>query len=108
MDQARNDALAAYRQKLLEHKRLEAKLKSRMALPLPRHAHRRADREKVIAMEKHRDKTENDLKALQSIGQVRGRFIRGSLKRLSRNYAALRGHARSLSGGRLLARSCAI
>ena len=31
----------------------------------------RADREKVIQMEQQRDKSENDLKALQSIGQVR-------------------------------------
>ena len=30
MDQQRNDAIAAYRQKLLEHKRMEAKLKSRL------------------------------------------------------------------------------
>ena len=73
MEPQRAEALDAYRRKLLEHKRLEAKLKS--SLPAKffhsiRFYRIIAGREKLASLERQHDKSEDDLKALQSIGQV--------------------------------------
>jgi 26S proteasome regulatory subunit T4 len=55
-------ALAAYRGRLLEHRELEAKVKQlRLALR---------------SFEKEFDKSENDIKALQSVGQIIGEVLK--------------------------------
>ena len=54
----RPEALQKFQQKLKEHRELEAKLKQ--------------IREKTTEFEKSFNKSEDDLKALQSVGQVRG------------------------------------
>ena len=55
-DDRRSAALAKFQQKLQEHRQLEANLKQ--------------IREKTHELEKTYDKSEDDLKALQSVGQV--------------------------------------
>eukprot|EP00095_Tigriopus_kingsejongensis_P000168 snap_masked-scaffold487_size158652-processed-gene-0.16 protein:Tk00168 transcript:snap_masked-scaffold487_size158652-processed-gene-0.16-mRNA-1 annotation:"26s protease regulatory subunit s10b" len=59
---AREKALGDYRKKLLEHKEIEAKLKTM--------------REESRALTRQYDKSENDLKALQSVGQIVGEVLR--------------------------------
>ena len=56
MDPRRQEALVKFQQKLGEHRQLEANLKS--------------IREKTNDLEKSFNKSEDDLKALQSVGQV--------------------------------------
>ena len=62
-DLRRNEALAKFQQKLQEHRQLEANLKS--------------IREKTQDFEKSFNKSEDDLKALQSVGQVGVCFVSG-------------------------------
>ncbi|XP_046853269.1 26S proteasome regulatory subunit 10B [Xenia sp. Carnegie-2017] len=59
---AREKCLADHRKKLLEHRELEAKLKKM--------------REELKEFTKDYDKSENDLKALQSVGQIVGEVLR--------------------------------
>ncbi|XP_059098373.1 26S proteasome regulatory subunit 10B-like, partial [Tigriopus californicus] len=59
---ARDKALHDYQKKLLEHKEIEAKLKTM--------------REDSKALSQQYDKSENDLKALQSVGQIVGEVLR--------------------------------
>ncbi|XP_022332857.1 26S proteasome regulatory subunit 10B [Crassostrea virginica] len=61
-DSVREKALADYRKKLLEHKELEARLKEM--------------RENAKELNKQYDKSENDLKALQSVGQIVGEVLK--------------------------------
>ncbi|KAJ7549704.1 hypothetical protein O6H91_07G063800 [Diphasiastrum complanatum] len=61
-DAARLSALTEYRKKLLQHKELDSRL--------------RTLRENVKAAKKEFDKTEDDLKALQSVGQIIGEVLR--------------------------------
>lgn len=56
VDARREEALRKYQQKLQDHRQYEANLKS--------------IREKTAELEKAYDKSEDDLKALQSVGQV--------------------------------------
>ena len=58
----REKALADYKRKLLQHKEVESKV--------------RALREEVKTVKKEYDKTEDDLKALQSVGQIIGEVLR--------------------------------
>ena len=58
----REKALSDYRSKLMEHREMDAKLKKM-----------RAD---CKALTKQYDKSENDLKALQSVGQIVGEVLR--------------------------------
>ncbi|XP_028400352.1 26S proteasome regulatory subunit 10B [Dendronephthya gigantea] len=58
----REKCLADHRKKLLEHRELEAKLKKM--------------REELKELAKDYDKSENDLKALQSVGQIVGEVLR--------------------------------
>eukprot|EP00741_Cyanophora_paradoxa_P003789 tig00000718_g3683.t1 len=58
----RMKVLADYRKRLLEHKELEGKVKSM--------------REQLKQLKKDYDKTEDDLKALQSVGQIIGEVLR--------------------------------
>ena len=58
----REKALSDYRSKLMEHREVDAKLKKM-----------RAD---CKALTKQYDKSENDLKALQSVGQIVGEVLR--------------------------------
>ncbi|KAI8841289.1 ATP-dependent 26S proteasome regulatory subunit [Chytridium lagenaria] len=61
-DERRSKALSDYRRRLLEHRELEAKLKeSRLGLR---------------TFEKDYDKTEEDIKALQSVGQIIGEVLK--------------------------------
>merc|ERR1711988_1988838 len=62
VDSAREKALTDYRKKLLEHKELEARLKEM--------------REQLKEFTKLYEKSENDLKALQSVGQIVGEVLR--------------------------------
>jgi len=62
VDTAREKALTDYRKKLLEHKELEARLKEM--------------REQLKELTKEYDKSENDLKALQSVGQIVGEVLK--------------------------------
>uniref|UniRef100_A0A0B6XXU8 AAA+ ATPase domain-containing protein n=1 Tax=Arion vulgaris TaxID=1028688 RepID=A0A0B6XXU8_9EUPU len=62
VENAREKALADYRKKLLEHKELEARLKEM--------------RENLKELTKQYDKSENDLKALQSVGQIVGEILK--------------------------------
>jgi len=61
-DQAREEALAEYRRKLLSHKEVDAQV--------------RTLRQQVKDAKKAFDKTEDDLKALQSVGQIIGEVLR--------------------------------
>mmetsp|Transcript_4625 Transcript_4625/g.15957 ORF Transcript_4625/g.15957 Transcript_4625/m.15957 type:complete len:397 (+) Transcript_4625:24-1214(+) len=61
-DARKAEALTEYRRKLLHHKELEAKV--------------RGLREEVNKTKKEYDKTEDDLKALQSVGQIIGEVLR--------------------------------
>ncbi|KAL8588807.1 26S protease regulatory subunit 10B [Nucella lapillus] len=61
-DNVRDKVLTDYRKKLLEHKELEAKLKEM--------------RENLKDLTKQYDKSENDLKALQSVGQIVGEILK--------------------------------
>ncbi|CUS20364.1 LAQU0S01e04962g1_1 [Lachancea quebecensis] len=60
--EARNKALTAFKKKLTEHRRYEDQLKQR--------------RQGIRDMEKEYEKTENDIKALQSIGQLIGEVMK--------------------------------
>lgn len=62
MDAAKEKALADYRAKLLEHREVDANLKNK--------------REELKSLTKQYDKSENDLKALQSVGQIVGEVLR--------------------------------
>ena len=59
---SREEALSELRAKLLQHKEVDAKV--------------RQLRESVAAAKKEFDKTEDDLKALQSVGQIIGEVLR--------------------------------
>lgn len=61
-DLVREKVLTDYRKKLLEHKELEARLKEM--------------RENLKDLTKQYDKSENDLKALQSVGQIVGEVLK--------------------------------
>ena len=58
----REQALAEYRKKLIKHKEQDTKV--------------RALRDSVKELKKEYDKTEDDLKALQSVGQIIGEVLR--------------------------------
>jgi ATP-dependent 26S proteasome regulatory subunit len=58
----RDKALADYKQRLLQHKEVDSKV--------------RALRDDVKTVKKEYDKTEDDLKALQSVGQIIGEVLR--------------------------------
>jgi 26S proteasome regulatory subunit T4 len=61
-EEARNKALDSYKKKLLEHRQIESKVRGlRMGLR---------------DLNKDFDKTEDDLKALQSVGQIIGELLR--------------------------------
>uniref|UniRef100_A0A7S2JKT3 AAA+ ATPase domain-containing protein n=1 Tax=Cyanoptyche gloeocystis TaxID=77922 RepID=A0A7S2JKT3_9EUKA len=61
-DERKSKALQEYRKKLIEHKELETKVKSM--------------RDQLKQLRKEFDKTEDDLKALQSVGQIIGEVLR--------------------------------
>lgn len=58
----REAALSEYRKKLMAHKEVDAKV--------------RGLRDSVKALKKDYDKTEDDLKSLQSVGQIIGEVLR--------------------------------
>lgn len=62
VDPARQKALNDYKRKLMEHKEIDAKLKTM--------------RDELKSLTKQYDKSENDLKALQSVGQIVGEVLR--------------------------------
>ncbi len=62
MDEAKAKALADFREKLLRHKEVEGKVKTL--------------RQSVKELKKEFDKTEGDLQALQSVGQIIGEVLR--------------------------------
>jgi len=62
MADARERALENYRKKLTEHRELDARLKE--------------VREQEKKLQKDYDKSENDLKALQSVGQIVGEVLK--------------------------------
>lgn len=61
-EEARNKALNDFKKKLMEHRRFDDQLKQR--------------RQNIRDLEKAFDKTENDIKALQSIGQLIGEVMK--------------------------------
>lgn len=61
-DQEKQKALQELRKRLLQHKEIEAKVKTL--------------REQVKEAKTEYDKTEEDLKALQSVGQIIGEVLR--------------------------------
>ncbi|KAE9549571.1 hypothetical protein FO519_007213 [Halicephalobus sp. NKZ332] len=61
-DEERQRVLANYRRKVAEHRELEARLKEL--------------RKKEQQMQKEHDKSENDIKALQSVGQIVGEVLK--------------------------------
>ena len=62
VDAAREKSLSDYRKKLMEHKEVEAKLKDL--------------RLQLRDLNNQYEKSENDLKALQSVGQIVGEVLR--------------------------------
>ncbi|CAG9794672.1 unnamed protein product [Diatraea saccharalis] len=62
MDSQREKAFQDYRKKLMEHKEVESRLKDM--------------REQLKDLTKQYDKSENDLKALQSVGQIVGEVLK--------------------------------
>lgn len=61
-EEARNKALNEFKKKLMEHRRFDDQLKQR--------------RQNIRDLEKAYDRTENDIKALQSIGQLIGEVMK--------------------------------
>eukprot|EP00455_Lapot_gusevi_P034760 TRINITY_DN3845_c0_g1_i1.p1 TRINITY_DN3845_c0_g1~~TRINITY_DN3845_c0_g1_i1.p1 ORF type:complete len:410 (-),score=123.16 TRINITY_DN3845_c0_g1_i1:42-1223(-) len=61
-DPARDGAIRKYREKLLEHKTYEARVKKA--------------REDLAALDKKYNKTEDDLKAIQNVGQIIGEVLK--------------------------------
>ncbi len=61
-DEVRNRAIEEWRKKIVAHKEVESKV--------------RALRDDVKEAKKEYDKTEDDLKALQSVGQIIGEVLR--------------------------------
>eukprot|EP01117_Protostelium_nocturnum_P010343 TRINITY_DN371_c0_g1_i2.p1 TRINITY_DN371_c0_g1~~TRINITY_DN371_c0_g1_i2.p1 ORF type:complete len:392 (+),score=142.77 TRINITY_DN371_c0_g1_i2:162-1337(+) len=61
-EEKKNGALIGYRKKLLEHREIETKL--------------RASRETIKTLKKDYEKSEDDLKALQSVGQIIGEVLK--------------------------------
>ncbi|GAA5954835.1 hypothetical protein JCM21900_005917 [Sporobolomyces salmonicolor] len=68
VDPAKQQALAAYRKKLKEHEELDANLK--------KSAPTRSVRLSLRDLEKDYDKSEDDIKALQSVGQIVGEVLK--------------------------------
>lgn len=62
MTDAREASMAEFRKKLLKHKEIDTKV--------------RALRDSVKELKKEYDRTEDDLKALQSVGQIIGEVLR--------------------------------
>lgn len=73
MDERRNRAFNALQAKLLEHKELEAQVKQCMCVSIQTNF---KVRKKSQELKKKFDKTEDDLKALQSVGQIIGEVLR--------------------------------
>eukprot|EP00975_Prorocentrum_lima_P057247 12007728-Prorocentrum_lima.AAC.1 len=61
-DDERAQALQAYRQKIQQHRELEARVKTM--------------RSQIGELSKQYEKTEDDLKALQSVGQIIGEVLK--------------------------------
>ena len=61
-DNAREQAVSAYRRKFLEHRELETRVKKQ--------------RFDLRALVKDYDKTEDDLKAIQNVGQIIGEVLK--------------------------------
>ena len=62
VDAAKEKALSDYRKKLLEHREIESRL--------------RTMRDELKSLAQQYDKSENDLKALQSVGQIVGEVLK--------------------------------
>jgi 26S proteasome regulatory subunit T4 len=81
-DDKKGNALEVYRKRLLEHRESEAKVKNCMFLLIIFFAHDfrnltlRTVREGLKQLKKDYEKTEDDLKALQSVGQIIGEVLR--------------------------------
>ena len=80
-DAAREKGLFDYRKKLLEHKEVESRLKeSKLLFCLLKTFivifSKPIEREEIKELTKQYDKSENDLKALQSVGQIVGEVLK--------------------------------
>lgn len=78
-DPVREKALADYRKKLLEHKEVESRLKESELLGQQKVSffnYFYLVRESLKESTKQFDKSENDLKALQSVGQIVGEVLK--------------------------------
>ena len=87
-EDARAKALGDYRKRLLEHRQVEARLKectlcsvschieAKTRHQYQTHTHKCKVRLGLRTFEKDFDKTENDIKALQSVGQIIGEVLK--------------------------------
>lgn len=78
-DPVREKALADYRKKLLEHKEVESRLKESKFATISKSKEINFGfkvRESLKESTKQFDKSENDLKALQSVGQIVGEVLK--------------------------------
>lgn len=81
-DNMRVKAFSDYRKKLLEHKEIEGRLKESKCHPVTRSLDLNLielfilEREEIKELTKLYDKSENDLKALQSVGQIVGEVLK--------------------------------
>lgn len=83
-DPVREKALQDYRKKLLEHKEVESRLKesewfkkyNKIFINFTPFPQKFAVRESLKELTKQFDKSENDLKALQSVGQIVGEVLK--------------------------------
>lgn len=80
MDSEREKSLQEYRKKLLEHKEVESRLKESKQTIICRLFKELITfisvREQLKDLTKQYDKSENDLKALQSMGQIVGEVLK--------------------------------
>lgn len=74
-EEQKQAAILGYRKKLLEHKESETKLRAGICTHTI-FPHLNLARESVKNLKKDYEKTEDDLKALQSVGQIIGEVLK--------------------------------
>lgn len=80
IDTSREYAIKEYRKKINEHRQVEAKLKEGLFRSVTLHFFSKfffcLAREQLKELNKQYEKSENDLKALQSVGQIVGEVLK--------------------------------
>lgn len=77
-DERKQAALVAYRKKLLEHKEIDTRVRSGLSYKSiwDCDSDRNTARENIKTLKRDYEKSEDDLKALQSVGQIIGEVLK--------------------------------